>query len=171
MKIFYVKIDDFKKEHDKGFLMPYADKKFGTEKRFFEYTIGRYITKKAAEEFYNIKNTEIIINSNGKPSFKNGDIHFNISHSCNIVAVCFDKFPLGFDIEYIKERDLKKLSNHYNKNFESLDDFYKFWTLKEAEYKLSSTAKTVYTNKFEDEYYISIASSSNKNFETEIFAY
>ena len=47
-------------------------------------------------------------NEYGKPFLKNNaDIHFNISHSLNYVAVAIDDTPVGIDIEEIKEADLK----------------------------------------------------------------
>lgn len=124
------------KTHAKDFLFPYADTEIKAEKRFYEYTIGRYLVKHVAQKYYNIDKTEIIKNENGKPIFKNSDLHFSISHSKNIVIACFDKYPCGIDIEYMKDRNIQKLSEYFDKNFETLEDFYKFWTTKEAKYKL-----------------------------------
>lgn len=135
MQVFYIEIDKFLKTHQKDFLIPYADIEIKTQKRFREYAIGRYLVTRIAKEFYKIKDTQIIKNETGKPVFKNANLHFSISHSKNIVIACFDKSPCGIDIEYIKERDLKELSKYFDKNFETTEDFYKFWTTKEATFK------------------------------------
>ncbi|MCR5261981.1 MAG: hypothetical protein K6C94_09115 [Candidatus Gastranaerophilales bacterium] len=158
MNVFYIKQDEFKKFYDKDFAKQYADKEFKTEKRFYEYTIGRYLVKKAAKEFYNLSDTEIILQNNGKPVLKNSNLCFNISHSKNIVSVCFDENPCGLDIEYIKERDLNRFSDYYKQNFETLDGFYKFWTFKEAAYKLDADVKDTYSCKFEMQYFLTVAS-------------
>lgn len=159
MEVFYIDIKKFKERHDKEFLAPYANFEFKSEKRFYEYAIGRYLIKNIAEKVYGVKNTSIIVESSGKPVFKNSNLQFCISHSNNIVMACFDKNLCGLDIEYIKQRDLSKLSNHYEENFKTLDDFYKFWTLKEAGYKLNSEIKTKFSTKFEN-YYLTIVSNN-----------
>lgn len=163
MDIFYIELDKFKKNHDKNFLIPYADVEFKFEKRFYEYTVGRYLVKQVAQKYYNIDNTEIIKNANGKPVFKNANLHFSISHSGNIVIACFDKYPCGIDIEYMKERDLHKLSEYFDRNFETLEDFYKFWTTKEATYKIIENNSHIHSQIFKNYYYLTCTSQSNIN--------
>ena len=160
MEVFYIDIEEFKKKHGKEFLLPYADKEFKIEKRFYEYSIGRYLIKTVGEKLYNIKNTEILINEKGKPFFKNNEIFFSLTHSKNIVMACFDKNMCGIDLEYIKERNIEKLSKYYNTEFNNLEDFYKYWTLKEAEYKLDKKAKTIYSSFFNKKYYLTVVSDS-----------
>lgn len=159
MEIHYIYIDKFKKQNSKDFLEQYNDMNFKNEKRFYEYTIGRYLVKSVAKNNYNLKNTDIIVNEKGKPVFKDGGLFFSITHSKNIVLVCFDKVPCGVDIEYIKDRNLDKLSKYFKKDFSSLEDFYKFWTLKEANYKLGCKLKDSHFSKFEDDYYLTVVSS------------
>ncbi len=159
MHIYYIDVEDFKKKYDKDFLLPYADIELKNEKRFFEYTIGRFLVKNVAKQKYNIKNTEIKVSKNGKPSFINADLNFSISHSKNIVIACFDKYPCAIDIEYIKDRNLSNLSKYFNKDFDSYEKFYKFWTLKEATYKLGCSYKSMYCNKFLDKYFLTVISS------------
>ncbi len=163
MKIFYINILEFEKTYGKDYLKPYADKEFKSEKRFWEYTIGRYLVKNIAEKYFGVKNSEIITESSGKPIFKNSDLHFSISHSKNIVIACFDKNPCGIDIEQIKPRNLEKLSKHFNRQFCSLEDFYKFWTHKEAKYKINNKETNFYFTKFKNEYYITVTGESIGN--------
>ena len=158
MDIFYIDIENFKSTHEKSFLEKFADVEFKTDKRFYEYTIGRYLIKSVGEKIFKLSNTEIVKDKNGKPIFKNQDLHFNISHSKNYIVAVFDKYPCGIDLEYIKPRDLKKLSKYYNRNFDSLENFYEFWTKKEAEYKLGSTPKDCCTSVFKDNYMLSVKS-------------
>ena len=160
MEVFYIDIEEFKKNHNKDFLLPYADREFKIEKRFWEYAIGRYLIKNIAERFYDIKNAEILIDKNGKPYFKNNEIYFSLTHSKNIVMACFDKSPCGIDLEFIKDRNLDKLSKYYDEKFNTLEKFYKFWTLKEAEYKLNEKAKCTYFNLFNNEYYLALVSNN-----------
>lgn len=163
MQIFYIDIKKFKQTHNKEFLEKYSDKNFLSEKRFYEHTIGRFLINECAKKYYNIKNTEIITNSKGKPVFKNSDLNFSISHSGNFVIACFDNNNCAIDIEYIKPRKLSKFEKHYNKKFNNTEDFYKFWTYKEALYKLNDTAKSCYYNTFKKEYALTILSSEEKN--------
>ena len=158
MEIFYINIEEFKKNHNKDFLMPYQDIELKNEKRFYEYCLGRFLVKNIAKQKYNIEDTEIVVKDNGKPVFKNADLFFSISHSKNIVIACFDKYPCAIDIEYIKERNFKKLSDFYNREFSSKEEFYKFWTLKEASYKLGEKVEESCFEIFKDEYYLAVVS-------------
>ena len=158
MEFFYINIDEFKTLYPKDFLYPFADIGIKTEKRFYEYTLGRYLVTKLAKEKFNFVNPEIITDEKGKPFFKNSKLHFSISHSKNMVGVVMDNAPCGLDIELKKLRDLKKLSKYFNREFENLEDFYKFWTLKEASYKINDKIKDTYFSKIGD-YYITVVSN------------
>ena len=161
MKIFYIDIEKAKKIIGKKKLCQYADIELKTEKRFYEYTLGRYLIKNVAKKNYNIDD-EIIINKNGKPEFKNGEIYFSLSHSKNFIVACFDKNPCGIDIEFMKKRNLKELSEYYRQNFETIEDFYNVWTMNEAEYKLGQKAKFYKIFKIEN-YCLAAVSSKRLN--------
>ena len=158
MNIYYIDIEEFKQTHDKNFLSKYIDREFKSDKRFYEYTIGRYLIKNVAKKIYKIDDCEITIDKNGKPQFKNSNIHFSLSHSKDYVVICFDKNECGIDIEFNKERNFEKISQHYNKNFVNADEFYRFWTLKEATYKLHNSVKDYYTTVFKNYYYLTVTS-------------
>ena len=159
MEIFYIAINEFKERCNKDFLNCYCDIKSSNEKRIYEYAIGRYLVKNVAKQVYNINDVEIVLN-NSKPVFKKPFLHFNISHSKDIVVACFDKNPCGVDIEFAKERDLTKLSNFFNIYFKNSEEFYKFWTYKEASYKLQDTVKDSFFLKFKDDYYLTAVSNT-----------
>jgi len=158
LEIFYINIEEFKKNCNKTILERYIDIEIKNEKRFFEYGIGRFLVKNVAKEKYNIKDAEIILDNN-KPIFKNANLYFNISHSKNIVIACFNDSPCGIDIEFIKEKDLDSFSKYFKQNFKTQEDFYKFWTYKEASYKLGCEVKDSYFGKFENNYYLTVVSN------------
>lgn len=161
MKVFYIDIKDFKSTHEKDFIKQFADIELKTEKRFYEYTVGRYLVKSVGEKIFGLTDTEIIKNGSGKPVFKNSDLHFNLSHSKDYVVAVFDNQPCAIDIELIKPRDLEKLSKYYNREFGSLNDFYEFWTKKEAIYKLGKTDGKVFTTVFKEIYSLSVVSEND----------
>ena len=162
MNVFYIEIDKFKNTHSKDFLTSYADKELKTDKRFYEYTLGRYLIKKVAKEYYDIADTSIIINKSGKPLFKHSSICFSLTHTKNIVMVCFDKYNCGIDLEYGKNRNLKYLSKYFGERFNTSEDFYKFWTLKEASLKLADTIVYQHFQQFYKDYYLTVVSSKNR---------
>ena len=129
------------------------------EKRKLQSQMGRHLAKQIAEVFYDVKNSEIIV-ENEKPKFKNSELCFNISHSKDIIAVAFDIMPLGLDIEYMKERDFKTLLERYNINSDSKDLFYQFWTEYEAEIKIQAETKQKIRFKLLPDYMLSLFSSN-----------
>lgn len=143
MKIFYIEFDNTQ----------------GISKKKLQSALGRHIAKEVARVFYDVKDTEIIIENN-KPKFKNTDVCFNISHSNNIVAVALDDMPLGLDLEYMKDRDFKSLLERYNINSESKDIFYQFWTEYEASIKIQAETKQKLCFKLKDDYMLSLFSSN-----------
>ena len=160
MEVFYINIEEFKKKFSKTILEQYADFEIKNEKRFFEYTVGRFLVKNVAKERFNIQDSKIILNNN-KPIFKNAKLHFNISHSKDIVIACFDNNPCGVDIEFIKEKKLDSFSKYFKQDFKTQEDFYKFWTYKEASYKLGCEVKDSHFTRFLDNYYLTIVSDKN----------
>ena len=134
-----------------------------------QHNAGRYIVEYVAKNILKLGNSEIIIENN-KPKFKYSDIKFSISHSDCWVVVAFSKNEIGVDIEKIKQRDYKALAERMNFELkeDSLSDFYRCWTLFEAEYKLQQKAKSVKTIDFMNEYKISIASVETMDIENHL---
>ena len=143
MKIFYIEIKN----------TPQKDKKK------LQSALGRHLAKEIARVFYDVQNTEIIVENN-KPKFKNSDLYFNISHSNNVVAVAFDDMSLGLDVEYIKERDFKSLLERYNIDSDDKNLFYQFWTEYEASIKIQAKIKQKICFKLKDDYMLSLFSSN-----------
>ena len=143
MKIFYIEIKN----------TPQKDKKK------LQSALGRHLAKEIARVFYDVQNTEIIVENN-KPKFKNSDLYFNISHSNNVVAVAFDDMSLGLDVEYMKERDFKSLLERYNIDSDDNNLFYQFWTEYEASIKIQAEIKQKICFKLKDDYMLSLFSSN-----------
>lgn len=148
MEIFYVKTNDFS-----------TDTKYENE-----HILGRKIIEYTAKNIYKSNNCEIEIIKN-KPQFKTLPTKFSISHTKGLVAVCFDEFEIGFDAEFIKQRDYKAICKrmNFNLNEDCLEGFYKKWTEFEAVYKLGIAEKSKYSFIFDENYAITIASSKEQN--------
>lgn len=138
---------------------------------------GEWCIKKLVSEFADIKAEDITVlrTEKGKPYLKDLPFHISISHSSDLVAVAVSRFPVGIDMEKIKDRDLKlcrkvctEKDNAIIKNSHNpIEDFYKIWTAKEAYFKKEGTGITDLKSVsycdtdclhfFEDDYIITIA--------------
>lgn len=127
----------------------------------------------------------IYYNEHGKPL--SDDICFNVSHSDDYVTIALSKYPIGIDIEHIKDNVNSDLIN-YVCNIDEINDinigeinklFFYYWTRKEAVLKckgigISNNLKDVLKNNdyylnsyYVDDYVYSIAIDYNvfKNIE------
>lgn len=122
------------------------------EKKYeVEHQKGLSLLQHGLKEIYNlsINDNELLskikCEEHGKP-FLDGysDIHFNISHSDNIVVCAFYDKPIGIDVECIKDfkeslikkiltnDELQVLKKYEKKKAAYQELFYRFWTLKES---------------------------------------
>lgn len=94
-----------------------------------------------------IKKESIDFNCYGKPFFTgNNKIHFNLSHSGEIVACIIDLYPVGVDVEFVSPIDLSEIFGYFSEMEiadllglpaqEQIDYFYKLWTIKECYIKM-----------------------------------
>lgn len=158
MELFYINSQEFLHTHDLDFLKSYLEgRSFKSEKRFVEFALGRFLVKTAAEKFYGIKDTAIVIN-NSKPEFEHGGLHFSITHSAGVVMAVFDKNPCGIDLEVMKPRDFKLLSARYDKCLTTAEEFYSFWTELEAGIKLQMPVCGKFTRRFQDKFMLTVVS-------------
>lgn len=163
MEIFYIKKDEFLKKVSRQELEKVADgRKYKSETKYIEHLCGLYLVKYLAEKYYNLPDTEIIL-KNGKPVFKNRDLHFSISHSKDVVLVVFSKNNVGVDVEYMADRDFAGILKYYGKDSENLtkEEFYRFWTDYEASIKLAAETKSSFSAIIEDNYVLTILSDVN----------
>ena len=160
MKIFYIEKDKFLQNIDIETLEQFSDGRvYKSQEKYIEHLCGLYLVKNVAKNFYNIENPEIEI-KNSKPFLKNCNLFFSISHSENIVAAAFHNKNIGFDIEKIKQRNYEEILERYDikKDNPSLEDFYKFWTLHEAQIKLGNSYVSSFTIPFGKDYILSCVS-------------
>lgn len=81
---------------------------------------------------------------NGKPYINRG--YISISHKNNYVAVVYNDYNIGIDIEEIKEYEESLEKNiltieeqeYLNKSEDKLNDFYKIYTVKECIIKINN---------------------------------
>lgn len=153
--------------------------RFDDDRKLF--VISYLILKAALRDEYGVTGTlEFEYEEKGKPYISgHSDIHFNISHCKNGVAVAVADAPVGIDIECIERIDLKvapRVCNEeeYKMIMNSKDpklEFCKLWTIKEAIVKqsglgISTNLKNIISRNFNpietfcrDNYCISICKS------------
>lgn len=116
--------------------------------RFFRdkrLSIGvEYLLMHACKELgIDYRKETIVTGSNGKPDFKNPDIHFNLSHSGNMAMCAVSDSPVGCDIERITEADINCARRFFSPaevnsiieagSIEKMNRmFYRIWTLRES---------------------------------------
>ena len=161
MDIFYLNKSEFLKSIDRASLEVFSDgREYSSEDKYFEHLCGLFLVKFIAKNIYKINNTEIEI-VDKKPFLKDRKLFFSISHSKDVVVVVFDNNNVGVDVEFIQDRsNYNAIMERYGKKIEnpSLEDFYKFWTLHEAEIKLGTGVKSVFSSKIENDYMLTCVS-------------
>lgn len=117
------------------FLINFKKEKNNAENKKLQSEISKILSEKLLDIFYKT-NTTLEHNIDGSPYFKNSDINISISHTENIIALLFSKNKSGVDIEYMKERNFKKVLKRYSINSNTgKTEFYQLWTDFEARYK------------------------------------
>lgn len=82
---------------------------------------------------------EIEVGANGKPRLRDSALHFNISHSGELVALAIARTAIGLDLERIRmNRDLLGIARRFfspaelRRVEEDEHEFFAIWTMKEA---------------------------------------
>lgn len=106
--------------------------------------LGYYLLCQGLKEEYGIENFELEYNEFGKPYLKNNDkIFFNISHTKHIAVCVIADTEVGVDVEEVREYNPiiknKILSDEEKNNVKNDNDFFKYWTIKEAVCKCEGT--------------------------------
>ncbi|MDQ1141184.1 4'-phosphopantetheinyl transferase family protein [Pedobacter agri] len=107
------------------------------------FALGKYFSRKLLAQKLNVSPHSIIFlfTDANKPYLQG--INFNISHSGNYVVIAISNQSIGIDVEKIKSdfdhAELAKVCFTINerKQISDLQDFYTFWTRKEAILKAS----------------------------------
>ncbi|MCP1396572.1 MULTISPECIES: 4'-phosphopantetheinyl transferase family protein [Bacillus cereus group] len=152
MEIYAVKIIDINSEQlDELSLLidsrkRHRIKKYVKKKNKLQTLMGEILLRSIIIQKLNINNKDIIFNNDyyGKPHLKNyPNVFFNLSHSGDFVVCAFDEYPVGIDIEKIKDIEYEDLAKNFFTNREydyimkndldqQLNKFYDIWTLKES---------------------------------------
>lgn len=165
--IFYSKIDEVKhqsllKNNLHFFSKDYQDKllRYRRWQDVQLSLIGKLLVKRGMS-FFNkeIELQEFFFTKYNKPYFKNNDVSFNISHSGEMVVVYMTNKDenIGIDIEEnhkLKIEDFKNQMTTYemNKIFNSkdpLNEFFLYWTQKEAALKAHGNGLLIPLKSFE----------------------
>ena len=148
MDIFVVNISDA--ENIKPELLEaFRHKEFSNLKKKKEHCFSYLMLDRILKEVYKIQNREIEF-LNSKPYLKSREKFFSLSHSGEYLVIGFSDNECGVDIEKIKPRDYKAISERMNFGSNTLEDFYKDCTKYEAEYKLGTKAESIIQTNIEN---------------------
>lgn len=104
--------------------------------RDYEYSLLKSILKKD----YNISNCTIKYNKNGKPYLDDiNNIYFSMSHSDKYLVIVISNKEIGVDIEEVKKYNTK-INDILNIKPKNEEEFFRYWTKKEAIIKLKGLA-------------------------------
>lgn len=161
MDIFYLKKSEFISFINQDSLQTFFDGRiFKCKDKELEHLCGIFLTKFIAKHVYDIHNLDIELR-NKKPYFVSNEIFFSISHSKDIVLVAFNNSNIGADIEYMQDgKNYKLIMNRYGHKVSnpSKKDFYRFWTVHEAEIKLNGDIKSLFSEIIEHDYMLACVS-------------
>lgn len=121
---------------------------------------GRILLLRGIKEIYNqdYQDNEIQYTKYNKPYFKDDLIHFNISHSGNIIVCAItDQSEIGIDIEIISNIEIGDFKSQFTENEwnkivlsnNKKEAFFDYWTQKEAVIKAHGHGLTIPLKSFE----------------------
>ena len=135
-------------------MLPWVDEHRRTEALRYKHIFGQYACLKSwlmLKDMLNqlgISDLEMSTHAHGKPYLiHHPDVHFNLSHCKNGIAVAVDNAPIGIDIESFRSADEALLCRTMNdEELQTINgsenptaSFIAFWTMKEAVLKLRGT--------------------------------
>lgn len=121
------------------------------------HVAGQLLLKSMYEELTGEEMPPVEKMPRGKPYFRDGGLHFSITHTRNTVFCALSDVPVGIDAEELSRAVApglaeKLLSPSEYEQYEALDEenrneaLLKFWVLKEAEVKCSGLGLRGYPN-------------------------
>ena len=138
-------------------MLPLVDEQRRNEALRYKHLFGQFACLKSWLMLkdllapWGIDDLEMGYNEHGKPFLKNHpDIHFNLSHCKNGIAVVVDFSPVGIDIESFRKDNISLVRKTMNpaeaewihSSSDPVETFTQFWTKKEAVVKLRGTGIT-----------------------------
>ena len=151
-----ININNFSKnEYDNAYSLMSDEKKAKINRFCFDddkkrSVFGEMLAKSMISESLSVPIESIVLKAdkNGKPYAEGLDIHFNISHSADLVICAVEFSPVGIDIEKIAEVKNNLISfvcTENEKNYVLENDaqkqnrFFEIWTAKEAYVKFKGS--------------------------------
>ncbi|WP_426476574.1 4'-phosphopantetheinyl transferase family protein [Chryseobacterium sp. CBSDS_008] len=120
--------------------------------------LGKVLLHYGLRTHYSICEAELGILPNKKPYLKGNDLHFNISHSKDLVVCTIAEYPLGIDVEFndpkisyqdfifqMTGRELEEIQHAEDK----MKGFFTYWTRKEAVIKAHGVGMMLPLDTFE----------------------
>lgn len=161
MKVAYANVKDL--DIEKSYDLLSEERKAKVDNFIFnkdkKLSAGAYLLLKKMLDEAEIREPIIKTEENGKPYISNYEnIYFNISHSGRIVACAISDKDVGIDVEMIDPLiDLKIAQTFfYNSEYENIkksddrvNEFFKYWVLKESYMKYTGLGFLLDLDKFE----------------------
>ena len=144
----------------------FRHKDFSNEKKKTEHCFAYLMLDRILKEVYKINSREIEF-INEKPYLNTREKYFSISHSGEYILIAISDYECGADIERIKLRNYRAISEHMQFDALTLDDFYAEWTKYEAEYKLGGRGKykKIFPTRYYDYMITAVSVNLQENFE------
>ena len=135
-------------------MLPLVDNQRREEAMRYKFLFGQFACLKSWVMLadllkpFGIVDLSMSYNEHGKPYLTHHpDVHFNLSHCKNGIAVAVDNAPIGIDIESFRKADVALIRKTMNENEQEvinisenpLATFIAYWTKKEAVLKLRGT--------------------------------
>ncbi|MGE8556347.1 MAG: 4'-phosphopantetheinyl transferase family protein [Chryseobacterium jejuense] len=120
--------------------------------------LGRVLLQLGLKSHYHIDEVQIIRSPDNKPYLKDHPLHFNISHSKELVVCAIGEFPIGIDVEFIDDKinyldfQFQMTRHEFDKIERSKDqirDFFLYWTQKESVMKAHGGGMVIPLDSFE----------------------
>ena len=161
IKIAYCDVSNLNLHEAYELLPPNRKRKFNSFRfdKDKKLSSGVYLLLKKMLDEENIDDPIIETEKDGKPYISNYDnIHFNVSHAGRMVACAISDEEIGIDIEKIDPLIDMKIAQtfFYNSEYENIkksdnrvDQFFKYWVLKESYMKYTGLGFQLDLDKFE----------------------
>ncbi len=120
--------------------------------------LGKVLLLYGLRTYYNVPDMETGVLPNKKPYLKGHNLHFNISHSKDLVACAIAEYPLGIDLEFNNPKvsyldfTFQMTTNEFQEIHDSEDKvkgFFTYWTRKEAVIKAHGAGMMLPLDSFE----------------------
>ncbi|WP_347217415.1 4'-phosphopantetheinyl transferase superfamily protein [Chryseobacterium sp.] len=120
--------------------------------------LGRVLLQLGLKSYYHVDDAQILRSDDHKPYLKDQDLHFNISHSKELVACVIAEFPIGIDVEFIdhtlhyQDFQFQMTKSEFDKiegSEDQIGDFFSYWTRKESVMKAHGGGMMIPLDSFE----------------------